>query len=164
MGAPDLLQHLRDCGLQLEVDGDMLTVKPRNRLTDELRQAIREFKPALLALLAGSGRATGRNTAATSKAAYWPHTQHANDTELEAMEARLIHFKRRGMTDTEADQLADKLLQADRLQTGQVTCHLCHHFSPARKTCGNFRLSGTGRDLGELSAHLQRCPGYKGLQ
>lgn len=161
MGAPDLLQHLRDSGLQLEADGDLLTVTPRDRLTDEMRQAIREFKPALLALLTGSSRVTERNTDATSKTAYWPHTQHANDTELDTMEARLMIFKRRGMDDTKADQLADKLLQADREQSGQVTCHLCQHFNPSRKTCNNFRTARLGRDLAEL---LQRCPGYRGLQ
>ena len=51
MGAPDLLRHLRDSGFRLDVDGDLLTITPRDRLTDAMRQAIREFKPALLALL-----------------------------------------------------------------------------------------------------------------
>lgn len=95
-----------------------------------------------------------------SQAPYWPNTQHANDSELDTMEARLMIFKRRGMDDAQADQLADKLLQADREQTGQSTCLLCKHFNPSRKTCGNFRSAGVGQEVGELAAMLQRCPGY----
>jgi hypothetical protein len=158
MGAPDLLRHLRDSGLQLSVAGDLLTVTPRDRLTDEMRQAIREFKPALLALLAGA-------KPEPTQSPYWPNTQHANDTELDTMQARLMLFTRRGMDDTEADQLADKLLKVDREQSGQVTCHLCQHFNPRRKTCGNFRSAGVGQEVGsDLAAMLQRCPGYKGVQ
>jgi len=164
MGAPDLLQHLRDSGLRIDVDGDLLTVTPRDRLTDEMRQAIREFKPALLALLTGNQSATGeqQNGArhATSRAPYHPHTQHTNETELETMQARLMLFARRGMDGAQADQLADKLLQADRELTGQVTCHQCNHFNASRKTCSNFRSAGVGQEVGELAAMLQRCPGY----
>ncbi|MCV2354632.1 hypothetical protein LNV09_10710 [Paucibacter sp. B2R-40] len=102
-----------------------------------------------------------RATSATSQAPYWPNTQHANDSELDTMEARLMLFTRRSMADTEADLLADKLLQADREQSGQVTCHLCQHFNPRRKTCGNFRAAGVGQEIGsDLAAMLQQCPGY----
>ncbi|MBY0235570.1 MAG: hypothetical protein K2W93_11365 [Burkholderiaceae bacterium] len=154
MGAPDLLQHLRDSGLQLEVDGDLLTVKPRDRLTDEMRQAIREFKPALLALLAGA-------KPEPIQAAYWPNTEHATDAELDVMEARLMLLASRGMDDAEAGKLVDRLLRADRDQTGQVTCHLCQHFNPRRKTCGNFRSAGVWQEIGsDLAGKLQRCPGY----
>ncbi|MCV2423464.1 hypothetical protein [Paucibacter sp. DJ2R-2] len=73
----------------------------------------------------------------------------------------MMVFKRRGMDDTEADKLADKLLQVDRDQTGQVTCHLCQHFNPRRKTCGNFRSAGVGQEVGELAAMAQRCAGYQ---
>ncbi|MCV2367323.1 hypothetical protein [Roseateles oligotrophus] len=103
-----------------------------------------------------------RTTDATSQTPYWPNTQHANDSELDTMEARMMLFTRRGMADTEADQLADKLLQADRQQTGQVTCHLCQHFNPRRKTCSNFKQAGVGQEVGsDLAAMLQRCPGYR---
>lgn len=167
MGAPDLLRHLRDSGFRLDVDGDLLTITPRDRLTDAMRQAIREFKPALLALLTGNKSATGAQQDgarhATSQAPYWPNTQHANDTELDLMEARLMTLKRRGMDDAQADQLIDKLLQADRDQTGQVSCHLCQHFDFRRKTCGNFRSAGVSQQVGELAAMAQRCPGYKGI-
>ena len=54
MGAPDLLRHLIEAGLHLDAIGDRLSVTPSERITDDMRQAIREFKPALLALLAGN--------------------------------------------------------------------------------------------------------------
>ena len=53
MGALDLLQHLRGAGLSLAVDGDRLTVTPRARLTDDMRESIRANKGALLQALAG---------------------------------------------------------------------------------------------------------------
>jgi hypothetical protein len=78
------------------------------------------------------------------------------------MEARLMLFTQRGLADTEADQLADKLLQFDREQSGQVTCHLCQHFDPKPKRCGNFRAAGVGAQLGsDLAGMMQRCTGYK---
>lgn len=52
MGAPELLQHLRGAGLALTVtDGGALHVAPRHALTDDLREAIRAWKPELVALL-----------------------------------------------------------------------------------------------------------------
>lgn len=51
MTAADLLTTLRSRGLTVVADGDALKVGPRNRLTDELRAAIRAHKPALLAEL-----------------------------------------------------------------------------------------------------------------
>jgi hypothetical protein len=53
MGAPDLLQHLRGAGFKLDVAGNKLMVAPAGALTDDYRQAIRDHKAALLALLAG---------------------------------------------------------------------------------------------------------------
>lgn len=51
MGVP-ILQTLWAAGLTLTARGDELVVAPRNRLTDELRQVIREHKPEILGALA----------------------------------------------------------------------------------------------------------------
>ncbi len=51
MTAADLLTTLRSRGLTVAADGDALTVRPRELLTDELRQAIRAHKRDLLAEL-----------------------------------------------------------------------------------------------------------------
>ena len=47
-----LLAKLRSLGLALTVKGDRLMVRPSGLLTDELRQAIRENRSALLSLVA----------------------------------------------------------------------------------------------------------------
>ena len=46
-----LLEKLRAVGLRIAADGDVLTVGPRELLTEELRAAIRAHKSALLAEL-----------------------------------------------------------------------------------------------------------------
>lgn len=46
-----LLDHLRTLGFTIEPDGDTLIVSPASRLTDALREAIRQAKPDVLALL-----------------------------------------------------------------------------------------------------------------
>jgi tubulysin polyketide synthase-like protein len=51
MSGADLLMRLRATGLTVAVDGDALTVRPRQLLTDELRAAIRAHKRDLLAEL-----------------------------------------------------------------------------------------------------------------
>lgn len=51
MGAADLLQHLRTTGFSITADGDRLVIRPASKLTDDMRKALREQKPKLLALL-----------------------------------------------------------------------------------------------------------------
>jgi hypothetical protein len=47
----ELLARLRHAGLTVTRYGDQIVVAPRNRLTDELRAAIRNAKPELLEAL-----------------------------------------------------------------------------------------------------------------
>jgi hypothetical protein len=54
MGAVDALALLGAAGLTIEAVGGRLVVAPADRLTDELRTLIRENKPKLRAVLAGS--------------------------------------------------------------------------------------------------------------
>ena len=51
MSALPLLDQLRNAGLTVTRTGDHLIVAPRERLTDELRNAIRDAKPKLLSVL-----------------------------------------------------------------------------------------------------------------
>lgn len=51
MGAPDILEHLHGIGLTLTAAGDCLLVEPRDAITDEARELIRENKEALLRVL-----------------------------------------------------------------------------------------------------------------
>ncbi len=50
MGAARLLADLNAAGFTLTADGERLLVAPADRLTDELRAAIRRYKPVLLAV------------------------------------------------------------------------------------------------------------------
>jgi hypothetical protein len=54
MDAMTVIRQARDAGLRLEPTGDGLGVKPRERLTPELRILLREHKPAILAALAAA--------------------------------------------------------------------------------------------------------------
>ncbi len=51
MSAPSILEQLQSAGLAVECEGDRLTVKPKELLTDELRQAIRDHKSEIMLLL-----------------------------------------------------------------------------------------------------------------
>jgi len=59
MGAPDLLDRLRAVGVRLWVEGDSLIAEPRTALTDDLRAAIRQHKPAIFAELQRSAETFG---------------------------------------------------------------------------------------------------------
>lgn len=54
MDAMTVIRQAREAGLYLEPAGDGLGVKPRERLTPELRILLREHKPAILAALAAA--------------------------------------------------------------------------------------------------------------
>ena len=54
MGARDLLVTLSGAGLSVAAEGDQLVIRPGSKLTEELRAALREAKPELLALLRGA--------------------------------------------------------------------------------------------------------------
>src|SRR5262245_28446036 len=51
MTAKDLLANMDQLGFQLKAHGDSILIRPRNRVTDQIRQAIKERKPELVALL-----------------------------------------------------------------------------------------------------------------
>jgi hypothetical protein len=51
MGAFDLLGMMARAGIRLHTDGEKIFAGPREALTDELRDAIRANKPALIAAL-----------------------------------------------------------------------------------------------------------------
>lgn len=100
-----------------------------------------------------------------SQAPYWPHTQHANDSEIDTFEARLLLFTRRGMCEAGTEMLADKLLKRDRTKDERISCFECRHctgISPSEWSCRNYIAAGIGRVLGgDVVSILQRCPGFK---
>lgn len=55
MQAIDLYKTLLDAGMTARVNDGQLLIGPAERITDDLRAAIKDGKPALLALLQGQG-------------------------------------------------------------------------------------------------------------
>ena len=47
----NVLERITEAGLIVEVDGDRLIVRPKERITDEVRSIIRDNKPEILAAL-----------------------------------------------------------------------------------------------------------------
>ena len=56
MAAAEFVSRLRQDGIQLEVAGDRIRVRPKRLLTDPMRQMIREHKQELLEYLAAQRR------------------------------------------------------------------------------------------------------------
>lgn len=53
MGARELLTALVQAGFEVEATADRLLIRPASKLTDDQREALREFKPELMVLLRG---------------------------------------------------------------------------------------------------------------
>ena len=51
MGANDLLLHLRESGFSINAENSRLQISPAEKLTDELKQTIRESKTDILCAL-----------------------------------------------------------------------------------------------------------------
>ena len=161
MGSPDLLKHLRDAGLSIEANDGNLIVTPRERLTDALRLAIKTHKAALLVALVAVTPATGPPP--NPDRYCWPHSMAMNTAEIDRYLGRVETFSRRGVGLDKAETLADAMVFRDRDgMDDRRSCFECQHFSPRRKTCGNFSSSRVGPELGDLAVMLQRCPGYGG--
>lgn len=100
MGAPDILGQLTGAGLSVTASGATLIVTPREVLTDDLRELIRENKNALLATLNGA---------------------EARRNRVLAMLAERPGIRYAVLTDAQADPDAVILTLAIR---GKATCEL----------------------------------------
>jgi hypothetical protein len=89
------------------------------------------------------------------------HAGGWNDAEIATFTAHVTLFMRRGVSATDADDLAERLTLRDRDGDAQHACVECGHYRPGR--CGNHRRAGLySSDVGHnLSATLQRCPGFQ---
>ena len=84
------------------------------------------------------------------------------DADIERYLLRLDRLLRWGWLESEAQELAERLVRRDRERADErVSCADCLHYRPGR--CGNHRLAGLGTpDVGrDLAAMLQRCPGFQ---
>lgn len=154
MGARELLHELAGAGLTVTADGDRLMIRPATKLTDDMRGALRAAKPELLMLLTRPYR-LARDEAERCHADGW------NDAEIATFTTRVTLFMRRGVSVTDADDLAERLTLRDRDGDARCMCIECAHYRPGR--CGNHRSAGLHTaDVGRaLAMTLQRCPGFQ---
>lgn len=150
MGARELLADLKGEGLSVTAEGDRLVIRPASKLTDDMRAALREAKPALLELLAGEAETARRMLAEVE----W------QDADIERFKSRFNRLVRWGWPTADAEALAERLTLRDRAGDTRVSCADCRHYGLGR--CCNHRRAGlqtpeVGRDL---AAMLQRCAGF----
>lgn len=97
----------------------------------------------------------------------WPHSSAMNSGEIELFNRRAALFVRRGASDTEAERLAETLVQCDREGDGMHACMECRHLQGnAPWRCGNWRAAGVAVRAGDaglaraMAMQAQRCPGF----
>ena len=98
----------------------------------------------------------------------WPHSNAMNGAEIDLFTARLHRFTNKGLTVTEGEALADKLVMRDREADDRRFCLECRHLSGYGQSswrCGNWQVAGIAirsRDAqlpADLVLQLQRCDG-----
>jgi hypothetical protein len=156
MGARELLEELSGAGIHVVAEGGHLLVRPASKLTDNIRSALVQGKPELLALLAPR-KGPYSLTQAESDAA---HAEPWDDVTIARFEARVSLFRWRGMDASDVDDLAERLTLRDKQADDRRLCFECLHIQAGR--CANHRNAclqapEVGRDL---INRLQRCPGF----
>ena len=173
-----------------------LSVAPACDLTPALRDTIRAHKVELVAWLAAANDSTVEAVGAVATVATvavanppgseaapaeaigtvpvsadadrwcWPHSSAMNTAEINRFTGRVALFVAKGMTSTDADALADKLVTRDRDGDDRRVCLECANLSGwnGRRQCRGLHHAGMGGPLvsaGQV-ATLQRCDGFKG--
>ena len=99
----------------------------------------------------------------------WPRSTTMNGAEIDLFTARLHRFTDKGLTRTDGEALADKLVIRDREADDRRSCLECRHLSGYGHTswrCGNWQAAGVAirpRDTqlpADLVLQLQRCDGF----
>jgi len=102
-------------------------------------------------------------------AACWPDSTAMTGTEIDMFTARLHRFTDKGLTRTDGEVLADRLVIRDREADDWRSCLECRHLSGFGHTswrCGNWQAAGVAirpRDTqlpADLVLQLQRCDGF----
>ena len=132
---------------------------------------------ATVASVASVSVATAQKQAANDPAAVthdpdrwaWPYSQAMTGPEIDTCTARLHDFTRRGLVESDAERLTDKLVQRDRESDDRRLCLECPHLAgyAGMWGCRNWQRAGVSlkaRDAGlpgDLVRTLQRCDGFK---
>ena len=97
----------------------------------------------------------------------WPHSSAWNTSEIELFNRRAALFVRRGAGDTQAETLAETLVQCDREGDSMRACMECRHLQTSGQwRCGNWQSAGVAVRAGDASLaramamQAQRCPGF----
>jgi hypothetical protein len=99
----------------------------------------------------------------------YPHSTAMNTREIETFMARLSRFTTKGMTISDGEALADKLVIRDREQDDRRVCLECRHlagYGLSSWRCSNWQAAGIAirsRDAQlpvDLVLQLQRCDGF----
>ena len=99
----------------------------------------------------------------------WPASTAMTGREIDTFTARLHRFNEKGLTRTDGEALADKLVRRDREQDDRRVCLECQHFAghgAESWRCGNWIRAGVAtqqRDAAlpaNLVNQLQRCNGF----
>lgn len=94
----------------------------------------------------------------------WPHTNAMNTVEIDIFTARVHLFTERGATITEAEGLADALVQRDRDADERCMCLECSHLrrSAGLWRCGQWERAGlpSTEVPGDGVNLLQRCSDF----
>ena len=98
----------------------------------------------------------------------WPHSSAMTGWEIDTFTARLHHFTRRGLAESDAERLADKLLTRNREADDRRLCLECAHLAGRAGVwgCRNWQqaaIASKAHDA-QLPAALviqpQRCDGF----
>lgn len=98
----------------------------------------------------------------------WPNSTAMNSAEIDTFTARLARFTDKGVSHSDAERLADKLVMRDREQDDRRLCLECTHlggYGTSSWRCDNWQRAGVAiraRDAQlpvDLVQQLQRCDG-----
>ena len=173
MGASDLLQHLRGSGFSLAgAENGGIHIAPFSKLSDDHRQAIRDNKAELLALLASEQPVVDPDRWC------WPHSAAMSAAEIDRFLARVKPFIEHGGAEPDAERLADELVLADRRPPSSAssssaptpparpaarTCAACANLTQ-RQTCTEPVAAGLAETFGirwPQPRRRARCVAFK---
>ena len=98
----------------------------------------------------------------------WPRSTAMTGAEIDNFKARLSKFGDKGLTATDCEALADKLVKRDRESDDRRVCLECRNlsgYSPGSWRCSNWKPAGVGTSglPLDLVLMLQRCDGFENL-
>lgn len=94
----------------------------------------------------------------------WPNSSAMNSWEIDTFTARLARFAEKGVSNADAERLADVLVQRDREGDDRRLCLECACLrGSGRWSCSNWRQALVGQQglAHDLILMLQRCEGYR---